>query len=103
MLTILQQIDSVHELREYVSVTLCDHFQLQLGAFQMNERILVRGGKPCGIYFCLHGPRLLRFSAIWETDRNQILFYGPRGERFQRTQLIEAPSLETPQLESAAA
>ena len=94
MLTRFHQINSVHGLREYVNVTLCEHCQLQIGAFQMTERILRRGGKPCGIYFCLHGPRLLRFSAIWETDRNQILFYDARGERFQRTQLIEAPALE---------
>lgn len=94
MLTCFQQIDSLHDLREYVNVTLCDRYQLQLGAFQMTERVLVRGGKPCGIYFCLHGPRMLRFSAIWETDRNRILFYGSRGERFQKVQLIEAPRLE---------
>lgn len=95
MFTRFQQIDNVHDLREYVSVILCDHYQLQMGAFQMTERILVRGGKPCGIYFCLHGPRLQKFTAIWETDRNRILFYGSRGERFQRTQLIEAPRLES--------
>lgn len=94
MVTRFQQIDSLHDLREYVYTTLCDQCQLQLGAFQMIERVLVRGGKPCGIYFCLHGPRRLRFSAIWETDRNQILFYGAEGERFQKTQLVEAPGLE---------
>ncbi len=94
MVTRIQQIDSLHDLREYVYETLCDHNQLQLGAFQMTERTLVRGGKPCGVYFCLHGPRMLRFSAIWETDRNQILFYGGGGERFQKTQLVEAPQLE---------
>ena len=60
----------------------------------MTERVLVRGGKPCGICFCLHGPRSMKFSAIWETDRNRILFYGSRGERFQKTQLVEAPRLE---------
>ncbi|MGA2620384.1 MAG: hypothetical protein ABSF26_22415 [Thermoguttaceae bacterium] len=60
----------------------------------MTERILRRGDKPCGVYFCLHGPRATRFSAIWETDRNQILFYGCAGERFQKTQLLEAPELE---------
>ena len=37
----------------------------------------------------------VRFTAIWETDRNQILFYGPQGERFLKTQLLEAPPLET--------
>jgi hypothetical protein len=94
MLTCFQQIDCLHDLREYVNSTLCDHYQLQSGAFPMTERILRRGGKPCGIYFCLHGPRATRFSAIWETDRNQILFYGSGGERFQKTQLLEAPELE---------
>ena len=46
-----------------------------------------------GIYFCLHGPRATKFSAIWETDRNQILFYGSGGERFQKTQLAETSQL----------
>ena len=94
MVTRFQQIDSLHELRDYVNEILCDQYQLQLGAFQLTERVLVRGGKPCGLYFCLHGPRLQRFTAIWETDRNQILFYGSLGERFQRTQLVEAPQLK---------
>jgi len=60
----------------------------------MTRKILVRGGKPCGIYFCLHGPRGVKFTAIWETDRNCVLFYGCGGERFQKTQLLEAPPLE---------
>ncbi len=93
MSTRLQQIDSLRDLRQYVSVILCNRYQLQIGAFQMTERVLIRGGKPCGIHFCLHGPRSVRFSAIWETDRNQILFYGSGGERFQKTQLTEAPRL----------
>lgn len=61
----------------------------------MTERILVRGGKPCGMYFCLHGPRATKFTAIWETDRNQVLFYGSRGERFLKIQLLEAPVLDS--------
>jgi len=93
MSTRFYQIDNLDDLREYVSATLCEHYELQTGAFQMTERMLLRSGKPCGIYFCLHGPRLTKFSAIWETDRNQILFYGAAGERFQKTQLIEAPRL----------
>ena len=61
----------------------------------MTERVLLRGGKPCGMYFCLHGPRATKFTAIWETERNQVLFYGSRGERFLKTQLLEAPTLES--------
>jgi hypothetical protein len=47
------------------------------------------------MYFCLHGPRATQFTAIWETDRNQVLFYGSRGERFLKTQLVESPRLES--------
>jgi hypothetical protein len=94
MLTRFQQIESVHDLREFVNTTICSHYQLQAGAFRMTERVLIRGDKPCGMFFCLHGPRATQFTAIWETDRNQVLFYGCRGERFLKTQLHEAPSLE---------
>ena len=103
MATRFHQIHCLEELRDYVNETLCDHYQLQIDAFQITQRTLCRGGKPCGIYFCLHGPRSVKFTAIWETDRNQILFYGPNGERFQRTQLLEAPSLEMQTLERTAA
>lgn len=94
MLTSSCRIETVDELRQYVCEILSNHYQLQAGAFQMTERILVRAGKPCGIFFCLHGPRAVKFTAIWETDRNQILFYGCAGERFQKIQLLEAPELE---------
>ena len=94
MLMSILQLGNVNDLREYVNETFCDHYQLQIGAFQMTEKILRRGGKPCGIYFCLHGPRAVKFSAIWETDHNQILFYGSSGERFLKTQLLESPSLD---------
>jgi hypothetical protein len=106
MLTRTYEIYGLEDLRDYVNETLCEYYQLEIDAFQMTERILRRGGKPCGIYFCLHGPRQVKFTAIWETDRNCILFYGPTGERFQKTQLLENPRLqpfETAGLERAAA
>ena len=94
MLTALRPLQSLDELREYVNEILCEHNQLEVGAFPMTERILVRRGQPCGIYFCLHGPRAVKFSAIWETQQNSVLFYGSGGERIGRTQLVEAPQLE---------
>jgi hypothetical protein len=33
-------------------------------------------------------------AAIWETDSNTILFYGSRGERFRKTQLIAPPPID---------
>jgi hypothetical protein len=94
MPTCFQQLRSLDELREYVLETLCYQYQLRIDAFQMTERLLRRGDKPCGLLFCLHGPRAVKFTAIWETDRNRILFYGSTGERFQKTQLLDASALE---------
>jgi len=85
------QFRTLDELRDFVYETFCEHYQLQIGAFHMTEQVLRRGGKPCGIYFCLHGPRAVRFTAIWETESNQVLFYGSTGERFQKLQLSTAP------------
>jgi hypothetical protein len=94
MLTRCQEIRTLNDLREYVNDTLCEHYQLQIDAFRLTERVLRRGNKPCGIYFCLHGPRAVRFTAIWETDRNQILFYGSSGERILKTQLLGPLALD---------
>ena len=69
-------------------------YQLQIGAVELTERVLHRGGRACGIYFCLYGPRRMKFTAIWDMDRSQVLFYGSGGERFMTTQLIEAPRME---------
>jgi hypothetical protein len=94
MLTGFPQVQSLNDLREYVNEILCQHNQLEIDAFPMTERILVRAGRPCGILFCLHGPRAVKFSAIWETQRNTVLFYGATGERFHKVQLVAAPKLD---------
>ena len=82
------------ELRDFVVGTLCEQCQLQVGAFQVTQRVLMRNRRPCGILFCLHGPRAVKVTAIWETDQNRVLFYGSTGERLQKIQLIDAPQLE---------
>lgn len=88
------QFQTLADLRAFVVEILCEHCQLQVGAYQVTQRILVRNRRPCGILFCLHGPRAVKFTAIWETDRNRVLFYGSSGERFHKIQLIDAPRLE---------
>lgn len=94
MWTTLGPMQNLSDLRNFVLKTLCDQHELEMDAFPFAERILLRSGKPCGIYFCLHGPRAVKFSAIWETERNSILFYGATGERFLKVQLVTAPRLE---------
>jgi hypothetical protein len=86
-------IHDLEDLRKYVRQTICQQNELEETAFEITERILVRSGIPCGIFFCLHGPRSVRLTAIWETDRNTILFYGSAGQRLQTTRLMTAPQL----------
>jgi hypothetical protein len=94
MLSCAEQLSNLENLKKYVVGTLCEQNQLEFGAFPVTERILVRGGKPCGLFFCLHGPRSVKFTAIWETERNTILFYDATGERTHKTHLVRAPRLE---------
>ncbi len=81
-------------LREFVSNTLCQQNDFEFGVFKITERVLVRRQRPCGIFFCLHGPRSVKLTAVWEMDNNSILFYGSTGERVQKTTLSSAPALE---------
>jgi len=89
------QLNNLEELRSYVYETLCLRDNLEPGAFHMSEQVLIRAGKPCGMHFCLHGPRAVMFSAIWETKQQTILFYDSTGFRFQRTRLAQMQELET--------
>ena len=95
MPTEYQRLEDLSAIRRYVSETLCEKDQLEANYFPLSEQVLVRGGAPCGVYFCLHGPRSLCLTAVWETDSNTILFYGSRGERFRKTQLISPPGSST--------
>lgn len=89
------ELRDLDDLRNFVSQTLCDLHDFEMGAFAFTERILVRRDRPCGIFFCLHGPRSVKLTAIWETDRNTVLFYGETGERLLRAQLVHALNLST--------
>jgi hypothetical protein len=93
MPTELQQLDNLYAIRRFVNETLCEKDQLEANLFPLSERVLRRSGAPCGVLFCLHGPRSLCLTAVWETDGNTILFYGSRGERFRKTQLIAPPQI----------
>lgn len=84
-------IRDLDDLRRYVHHRLCDEENLEPGVFPMSERILTRRGQPCGIYFSLHGPRSVRLTAIWESERNSVLFYNSTGERFHKTSLMAQP------------
>lgn len=88
------RIEDLDGLRHYVHQTICHYNELEINVFDVTERVLIRKGRPCGIFFCLHGPRSVKLTAIWETDRNTILFYGSAGQRLLTVNLTAAPSLQ---------
>ncbi len=94
-------IQNFEDIRQYVTETLSHLELLRPESSYLTTRLLKRKNQPCGIYFCLHGPRSLRLTAVWETDANTILFYGSRGERVQRTRLLAAPELDVHALQAA--
>ena len=89
-----KRLQNLQEIRQYISNTLSQIDLLQPDSYHLSEHKLMRNGRPCGLYFCLHGPRSVRLTAIWETDSNTILFYGSCGRRIQKTELKDGPALQ---------
>ena len=77
----VSEIATLNDLRDFVERTICERKQLVIGAFQFDEMIVERHGKPCGLHFTLSGPRAVQFSAIWDAIRHTILFYDCCGKR----------------------
>ena len=60
---------------------LCDLGQLVADQFPTTKRELLRCGKVCGIYFCVHGPRSVKLTAIIDFEKKQVIYYGSDGIR----------------------
>jgi hypothetical protein len=71
--------------------TLCAHDQLDPRQTPLHQARIVRSGKPCGLFFQVQGPRLLRTYAVWAGTEDRILFYDSTGVRFAETRLSEGP------------
>ena len=71
-------------LRQQVRCRLAELGHLEENAFPMTERVVVRGGQPCGIYFCLHGPRSVKLTAVADIQQKTLLFYGSDGGRAEK-------------------
>ena len=80
-------IRSVEDIKNFVYRRLCLDHELLVDAFPTSETVLRKNSEDCGMMFCLHGPRAVKFSAIWEKEQNRILFYGPNGKRYTEVQL----------------
>ncbi len=85
---------TMDELKEYVYAALCKDNDLLAGAFPSTTTPVRRNGELCGVIFCVHGPRRVDFSAIWEKKTNRVLFYRPTGERYRLATLDGSLQIE---------
>jgi hypothetical protein len=91
MIRSVASLPTVDALRRYVHTTLCTHHDLDSRYTPLREMAVQRQGQPCGLFFHIQGPRLLKAYAVWSADEGRILFYDARGERFGETHLSEGP------------
>jgi hypothetical protein len=87
-------LPTLKELRSHVHETLCARDRLDPLETALEQAIILRSGKPCGLFFQVHGPRLQRTYALWAGEENRILFYDSTGSRFAETRLSEGPDLQ---------
>jgi hypothetical protein len=84
-------LPTLQELRQYVLEVLCQHDQLDLSQTPLSQALITRGNRPCGLFFQVKGPRMLKTYAIWAGEENRILFYDATGCRFAETRLSDSP------------
>ena len=84
-------LPTLAELKSHVHELLCHKNALDPSQTYLRQMVIKRGGKPCGLFFEVAGPRLLKTYAVWAGEENRILFYENSGERFAEVSLSEAP------------
>lgn len=79
-------------LCENVERRLCEIGHLVAKQFPMTQREVVCGGKVVGVYFCVHGPRSVKLTAICDFPKRQVIFYGSDGIRRESAQIaVQVP------------
>jgi hypothetical protein len=84
-------LPTLEQLRAHVLDVLCRHDQLDAAQTPLHQAVLTRSGRPCGLFFQVQGPRLVRTYAVWAGEEDRILFYDSTGQRFAQTRLSEGP------------
>lgn len=81
MMVCLPTTFDLKSLRDLVEQKLCQLGMLEPAQFPLTERNVVKADRLCGVYYCLHGPRSVKFTAIADFDRQSLILYGSDGSR----------------------
>lgn len=87
----VSSLPSLDALRQHVRTVLCGHDHLDPETTPLLQAVINRSGRPCGLFFEVHGPRLVRTYAVWAGEEGRILFYDSQGLRFAQTRLSDGP------------
>jgi hypothetical protein len=85
------RLPTLEAVKTHVLKTLCARDSLDPAQTPLQQTLIRRGGRPCGLFFQVSGPRLVRNYAIWAGEENRILFYDSSGQRFAECRLSEGP------------
>jgi hypothetical protein len=81
----------LEQLCHHVRAVLCAHDQLDPDQTPLEQSVITRSGRPCGLFFQVQGPRRVRAYAVWAGEEGRVLFYDSAGQRFAEVRLSEAP------------
>lgn len=87
----IASLPALEQLQRHVREVLCRHDHLDPESTPMNQAVIVRAGRPCGLFFQVQGPRMVRAYAVWAGEEGRVLFYDSHGQPFARVRLSEAP------------
>lgn len=87
------RLSSIPELRQFVLEILCAKDNLDPSQTPLQQARVMRKGKPCGLFFQVQGPRMLKNYAVWTSEEGRILFYDCHGVRYAETRLSESPDV----------
>ena len=65
-------LPTIDELRLHVHERLCARDHLDPVQTPLEQVLIVRAGKPCGLFFEVRGPRLQKTYALWAGEENRI-------------------------------
>ncbi|MEM9646470.1 MAG: hypothetical protein AAF989_15875 [Planctomycetota bacterium] len=87
------------QLTQMVEKQMCEVGHLEPDQFPLTMRDVIRSGRKCGIYFCLHGPRSVKLTAICDFQSKSVMYYGVDGIRVEK---MELPRLASSLMAQAA-
>ncbi len=93
MPNLVASLPTLDSLRKHVHQALCARDNLEPTQTPLHQAVITRAGKPCGLFFQIQGPRLLKTYAVWAGEEDRILYYDSTGVRFGETRLSDAPDV----------